>query len=60
MSSTETSRISRLERLQRKLPTRGHKTMENKQYKIDDAVKTVEDKRKSEHKGWFDSWNDRY
>lgn len=34
--------------------------METKQYKIYDAVKTVQDKRKSEHKGWFDSWNDRY
>ena len=34
--------------------------MENKQYKIYDIVKTVKDKRKSEHKGWFDSWNDRY
>lgn len=34
--------------------------MENKQYKIYDAVKTVQDKRKSEHKGWFDNWNDRY
>lgn len=34
--------------------------MENTQYKIYDAVKTVKDKRKSEHKGWFDDWNDRY
>ena len=34
--------------------------MENKQYKIYDAVKTIKDKRKSEHKGWFDNWNDRY
>ena len=34
--------------------------MENKQYKIYDAVKTVKDKRKSEHKDWFDRWNDRY
>ena len=34
--------------------------MKNEQYKIYDAVKTVKDKRKSEHKDWFDSWNDRY
>lgn len=34
--------------------------METMKYKIYDAVKTVQDKRKSEHKDWFDSWNDRY
>lgn len=34
--------------------------METKQYKIYDIVKTVQDKRKSEHKDWFDDWNDRY
>ena len=34
--------------------------MKTEQYKIYDAVKTVKDKRKSEHKDWFDSWNDRY
>lgn len=34
--------------------------METKQYTIYDAIKNVQDKRKSEHKGWFDSWNDRY
>ena len=34
--------------------------METKKYKIYDSVKTIEDKRKSEHKDWFDKWNDRY
>lgn len=34
--------------------------MEPKQYKIYDTVKTIQEERKSEHKGWFDSWNDRY
>lgn len=34
--------------------------MKTKKYKIYDTVKTVKDKRKSEHKDWFDDWNDRY
>lgn len=34
--------------------------MKTKKYKIYDTVKNVQDKRKSEHKGWFDDWNDRY
>lgn len=34
--------------------------MKTKKYKIYDTVKTVQSKRKSEHKGWFDDWNDRY
>ena len=34
--------------------------MKTKKYKIYDTAKTVQDKRKSEHKDWFDDWNDRY
>ena len=34
--------------------------MKPNQYKFYGTAKSIESKRKSEHKDWFDDWNDRY